>query len=415
MKTSISVRLHYRPDREGRHALLVQVIHARRRSTVTLPYRLLPSEFDMKKGEAIPTNRTKAHRTFIREVNDGITSRLKAMYDAAEMLKSRNVPYTASDITAAYRCLGDDSYIDTFAGKLIAELETAGRFGTARTYRSLLSVFGKFSGCDRYRFQQISPPVVSAFTLYLEGSCGRRNTVSFYLRTFRALYNRARKAGYAPEGNPFREISFRAARTPKLAVNRELLRTLACTDFGDAKLNEARDMFLFSFYARGMSFVDICYLRKENIWDGALHYERQKTHQMFIVAVTPQMRQIMTRYDDPASPWALPCMKRGMLYTLSEIPDVTGELSPELCYRLYKYALQCYLRLLGKISGRMACRKLTFNVARHSWATLARGQGVPVPHISEGLGHTSERTTRFYLAQLDSRTIDRINERVTKL
>lgn len=168
-------------------------------------------------------------------------------------------------------------------------------------------------------------------------------------------------------------------------------------------------------YARGMSFVDMCYLRKEMIWDGALHYERHKTHQLFSVTITPQMRQIMARYDDTVSPWALPCMKRGMLYTLSEMPDVNGELSPKICYRLYKYALQCYLRLLEKISVKMNCRKLTFNVARHSWATLALGLGVPVAHISEGLGHTSEKTTRFYLAQLDTRTIDRINAKVTKL
>lgn len=415
MKTSISVRMHYRADCEGRHALLIQVIRARRRSTVSIPYRLLPTEFDMKKGAAVPTNRTKAHRAFIREVNDGIASHLKAMRTAADMLKSRASPYTASDITAAYRCLGDNHYIDTFAREVISELESAGRFGTARSYRSLINVFGKFSGSDRYRFRQISPPVVSAFTLYLERSGVRRNTVSFYLRTFRALCNKARKAGYAPEGNPFCEASFKPAPTLKLAVNRELLRTLACSDFGDDELNEARDMFMFSFYARGMSFVDICYLRKENIWDGALHYKRQKTHQIFCVAITPQMQRIISHYDDPSSPWVLPCMKRGMLYTLSKIPDITGELTPAQCYRLYKYSLQCYLRLLGKISWKIACRKLTFNVARHSWATLARGQGVPVPHISEGLGHTSERTTRFYLAQLDNSTIDRINRRVTKL
>lgn len=92
-------------------------------------------------------------------------------------------------------------------------------------------------------------------------------------------------------GDPFPNVSFKPARTPKLAVNRSLLRILATSDFGDRELNEARDMFLFSFYARGMSFVDICYLRKENIRGGTLHYERQKTHQPFSVALTPQLRR----------------------------------------------------------------------------------------------------------------------------
>lgn len=83
-------------------------------------------------------------------------------------------------------------------------------------------------------------------------------------------------------------------------------------------------MFLFSFYARGMSFVDICYLRKENIRGGTLHYERQKTHQPFSVALTPQLQEIISRYDDPASPWALPCMGRGMIRSAFRNEEMAG-------------------------------------------------------------------------------------------
>ena len=60
-------------------------------------------------------------------------------------------------------------------------------------------------------------------------------------------------------------------------------------------------------------------------------------------------------------------------------------------------------------------KKLTFNVARHSWASLARTRGIPVSIISEGLGHTSEKTTEIYLDELDARELDRANELVTKL
>lgn len=416
MKTSITPRLNYRPDSEGRRALIIQVIHNRRRSILTTPYRLRPEEFDSKKGRAVATNRSKAHRTLIVEANECIGEYLRHLRAIADRMNETGQPYTASDITGTYKLGGDNRYVEIFAEHVARELENAGRFGTARSYRSLRSAWIKFADRRQWRFSQLDGSTVSAFAAYLENRGRKRNTVTFYLRTLHALYNRARVYGCAPlHRDPFLNVSFKPARTPKLAVGRTLLRTLATKDFGNSELNEARDMFLFSFYARGMSFVDICYLHKENIHNGVLHYERQKTHQPFSVALTPQLREILSRYDDPASPWALPCMKRGMLHPASENGEMDGHLPPGKLYTFYRAALQHYITRLRKIARKLDCRKLTFNTARHTWATEARGMGFPMPHISEGLGHTSERTTRFYLAQLDSGTVDRINEKVTKL
>ncbi len=416
MKTSITPRLNYRTDSEGRRALIIQVIHNRRRSILTTPYRLRPEEFDSKKGQAVATNRGKTHRTLIAEANECIGEYLRHLRAIADRLHGTGKPYTVSDITGTYKLGGDNRYVEIFAGHVARELERAGRFGTARSYRSLLSAWVKFAGRRQWRFSQLDGSTVSAFAAYLESRGRKRNTVTFYLRTLHALYNRARVHGCAPmHRDPFSNVSFKPARTPKLAVDRGLLRILATSDFGDRELNEARDMFLFSFYARGMSFVDICYLRKEDIRDGTLHYERQKTHQLFCVALTPQLQEIISRYDDPVSPWVLPCMRRGMIRSAFRNEEMDGNLPPEKLYTFYRLALQYYIMQLKKISQSVGCRRLTFNVARHTWATEARSMGVPMPHISEGLGHTSERTTRCYLAQLDNDTVDRINEKVTKL
>lgn len=138
-------------------------------------------------------------------------------------------------------------------------------------------------------------------------------------------------------------MSFRPAGTAKLAIDRVLLRKLAGTDFGSELLNEARDMFLFSFYARGMSFVDMAYMRREQIWDGALHYDRSKTHQMFSVEITPQMHSIPKRYLDSGSPWVLPCMKRGLYFSREGTQPLGEETDPATLYKLYTQALQYYM------------------------------------------------------------------------
>nr|WP_046148794.1 tyrosine-type recombinase/integrase [Parabacteroides sp. HGS0025] len=56
----------------------------------------------------------------------------------------------------------------------------------------------------------------------------------------------------------------------------------------------------------------------------------------------------------------------------------------------------------------------SFHLARHTWATEALRQNIPVAVISQALGHTSEKTTRIYLAQLDQSVLNKANEAVTK-
>ena len=277
MKTSILPRLNYRADSEGRYALIIQVIHQRHRSILTTPYRLRPEEFDALHGRAVPTNRTKLHRGFIREVNQCIERYVSTLRTLTERLNADQEPYSARQLPSLYKLCRDAHYMHTFASQLITDLEQSGRFGTARTYRSLMHAWDKFAPDSHPQFSQLDTRTINAFREHLERQGNKRNTINFYLRTFRALYNRAARCGYVAEReNPFREVSFKPAPTPKLAIPRPLLYKLSQRNFKDPLLNEARDLFLFSFYARGMSFVDMAFLKKENLWDNALHYERQK-------------------------------------------------------------------------------------------------------------------------------------------
>ena len=70
---------------------------------------------------------------------------------------------------------------------------------------------------------------------------------------------------------------------------------------------------------------------------------------------------------------------------------------------------------LKEISAMAGLRmNLTMYVSRHSWASIARSQNIPLSVISEGMGHGSESTTQIYLASLDSSAIDRANETILK-
>lgn len=256
--------------------------------------------------------------------------------------------------------------------------------------------------------------MVQDFESHLYASGLQRNTVTFYLRVLRALYNKAVLSGIAlGSASPFRSLSFREDKTSKLAVDKSLLRRLCRLEFSPgSELGQARDLFMFSFYARGMSFVDMAYLRYDQLAGDIICYRRHKSGQPLRIRILPELASIIERYRDPASPWVLPILR----HSCGESPPQSGEAYGSLLHRRYKCALNRYLSQLERLSCRLGSeRRLTFNVARHSWASLARCKGIPLAVISEGLGHTSEKTTRIYLDELDGTLVDRANETVSRL
>lgn len=227
------------------------------------------------------------------------------------------------------------------------------------------------------------------------------NTVTFHLRNLRAVYNRSVKKRFIPASfpNPFFHLTVRQTVTRKRALSRETIKRICTADLSalHPKYSLARDIFMFSFFTRGMSFVDMVYLRNSDIHDGVLTYARHKTGQMLSMRIEPQLQHIIDRYSN-ASPYILPVLAKD---------DSYGN------YRQQQRELNKFIRKIGVLLN--IPEPLTFYVARHSWATLARDCGTPLTVISAGMGHTSERTTRIYLAQLDHNIIDKANRKIIDL
>lgn len=418
MKTTIKPILNYRPDKNGRYTLILQILRNRRRGVLFSPYHLLPEEFDARHGVVVALNRTKVARSRAAEINGYITSQTSELRLIIREMEQSGEPFTTREIAAAYRLRGDRRYVRTFVFSLCEELDRRAKHSTAGTYRSMLSAFERFTGGRETRLHELIPVRLAGFEEYLRSVPLRRNTITFYMRILRAVYNKARRAGLIEKGeNPFEEVSFRIDKTRKRAICVDTLRLVAVADFGTRTwLTLARDLFLFSFHARGMSFVDMAYLKREDIQGGVLRYTRRKTGQVFSVRVTPALQELIDRYAECA-PWILPVMKgcaAGRENGLT-LPDLEPEASPKELYKRYKETLTNYWYYLGTISDELDTgKRLSFNVARHTWASLARNRGIPLAVISQGLGHTSEKTTTIYLDDLNAREVDNANDIVTQ-
>ena len=118
------------------------------------------------------------------------------------------------------------------------------------------------------------------------------------MRCLRAVYNRAVEKELVVQRNPFKHVYTGIDKTVKRAVPLKIIRQIRELDLTlTPELDYAKDLFLFSFYTRGMSFVDMAYLKKKNLQNGVLSYRRQKTGQQLFIRWEKPMQEIVDKYD----------------------------------------------------------------------------------------------------------------------
>lgn len=394
--TSIKARLNYsRLGKDGMYPLVIQVIHSRVKREMYTPYRLKRTEFEPSSEKAMTDGRSKTRAFAIREINEYLIYIKEEFENIWRSLAERG-EYTSGDIISAYKTRNDMNNFFVYAHTRISVMEDAGRNGTAANYRSALNAFKRFVGTHDLSIDSITKKTIEEFIVFRTKQRSNPNTISFYIKQLRAIYNKADEDGYVHSvHNPFHKVRLKAAKTPKRAISKKEVARIAALRFEEEHPHKelARDLFLFSLYTRGMAFVDMCYLRKENIQGTMLIYRRRKTDQLLQVKIEPALKALLKKYADGESAYLLPMLRAGDSYS---------------GYRYIQRRLNKRIRELGDRLG--FDFSLTFYCARHTWATLAREKGIPVSVISEGMGHTSEKTTHIYLANLSHHIIDRANK-----
>ncbi len=286
----------------------------------------------------------------------------------------------------------------SFFRKQIERCKEGKHLGTARNYERTLHSLQRFLQGKDIAFSMINGRFVEMYEQWLAAQGLSRNSSSFYIRNIRAVYNKAVKQGLTCQGNPFENVYTGIDRTRKRAVNEEVILRLLQLNLERSKaLSLTRDIFVFSYCTRGMAFVDIAFLKKDDITKGFISYVRRKTGKRLSIRIEPCMKSIIERYAEHCadSPYIFPIIKAS---------------DNEKAYQQYRIALNYHNRKLKRLGQRIGeSISLSSYTARHTWATTARKHNVPMAVISEGMGHTNERTTQIYLASLDNSVIDEAN------
>ena len=341
------------------------------------------------------TSQQSERKSFILSIRERIRRDVERLVKIDRELDNNRMSYTTDDVTDEFNRYSQEYSLFNFMESIIVKLKQNGNIRTAETYRATLNSFKKFCKDEDIMLDNITGKLMESYEASLRSRGLVPNSISFYTRVLRAVYNRAVEQDITKDRNPFRHVYTGIDKTIKRALPLTVIKKIRALDLSlTPALDFARDMFMMSFFLRGMSFIDMAFLKKSDLKNGYITYRRHKTGRQLIIEWTKEMQLTLDKYPEIETGYLLPIIRK-------------SSLNERKAYRNISYNINHSLKKIAKMVD--VNIPLTLYVARHSWASAAQAKGIPISVISEGMGHDSETTTRIYLISLDTSVVDRAN------
>lgn len=397
--TSIKVKFRASNTNGKEGTLYYCLIHQRLVRWISTDYHLYPNEWNNKDACVIIKKQTE-REAMLRLIQSKVDWEIKQMRSIIH--ETDDTVDSIDELAGILRNLPPCQSVFSFIESLITKKEKMQRFGTSNNYLYAYHCFREFRGGVDLTFSQMTADMMEMYEGWLKNRGLRQNSIANYLRTLRTFYHKATEQKLTTGNDIFAHIQTQSVQTRKRAISIHEIRKLEKLSLPEKSFSAlTRDLFLFSFYMRGMPFVDMAFLKKTDLRCNMLTYSRHKTNQTLSIAWEQPMQAIVDKYKNQTldSPYMLPIL--------------TGYETDT--YKKYKNVEQHVNRCLKKIGAMIGLKiPLTTYVARHSWASIALHIDIPLATISEGMGHNSYSTTQIYLQSIDVATIDQANRKIIK-
>ena len=399
-----TIKLKYRPSSvKGKDGtLFFQIIHQRQVRQIYTGLRVSDAEWDAEDELINTLEETSPERTkYLISIKESLKEYQKKLLIIISGFDRKGSPYTAQDVVTAYNTAPPVGGLVSFTRKLIEDLNKISKKATVRRFEVTLNSLLRYTDNKEVTWTELTSNFILGFeeNLIKRGLC--RNSTSFYMRNLRSIVNRAAEQDLEVPRNLFKHVYMGVDKTVKRAVNIDVIRMIRDIDLtGQPALDFARKVFMFAFYTRGMSFVDIAFLKKSDLHNGVITYSRRKTRQQLMVRVEPETKKVIESF--------------GKNETAFLLPILTNE-----AYNLEQQYENAYFRInrnIQKVGAMLGLEtKLTLYVARHAWASIAHSNHVALSTISKAMGHDSEKTTIIYLQSLDTSSVDKANSDIIRM
>lgn len=402
MNTNVVISLDTRRKKQdGTYPLVLRLGHHRKTIPISIGLSLKESDWDEQKRII---KKSYIGKETVARLNNLIQKRKADALSIIVKLSETNELDTLSILdlkNKIHRPVTQQSFF-LFAAEIVEELKRANRFGTANSYQQVINGLRKFSKGKDLLFKDITYHFLTNYETNHFAKGNSANGLAVYLRTIRSIYNKAIKSGIVEkELYPFSSYKIKSSPTEKRALDWSYLEKIFKLKIKpDHVCFHARNYFIASYMMYGVNFKDMALLKRTDIKDGRLLYRRKKTSKIYDIKIIPQLKKILDFYleQNQKSEFIFPIIKRKELHLQEK----------DILWARKRYNKK--LKLLAEECG--IEKNLTSYVSRHSFATQAMLQEVPLNAISTMLGHTSLKTTQVYLKSLPSTILDDYNKKI---
>ena len=305
-----SIKLKFRPStnsgKEG--ALVFQLIHERTLRRIKSNYKIFNEEWDEANEQIIVPPLSSPRHVALSLIRANVEWEKQRLRKIADELEQSGSEWSLEEIVQRFVPSTDTNRsVFNFIHAQILRKKQLGKVRSSETYQATLNSFMRFRKGIDLTFDMIDAELLELYEAEMLGQGLSRNSTSFYMRILRANYNLAVEKGLTPDQKPFKHVYCGKDKTIKRSISlAEIKRIKELSLSQQSALDFARDMFLFSFYTRGMSFVDMAYLKKKDLKNGYLSYRRKKTGQLLTIEWTEQMQAILDKYKANETQYLLP-------------------------------------------------------------------------------------------------------------
>ena len=380
-------------NNEGKQQITIRVSHKGKTRFHPTGEYILAKYFSAKEGKA------KSTLSGWIQINTRLDNLVDTYRQKLNDLLVSGQAFTVDDITIATdTAIANDDFFQ-FAYQYRDKFKNNTRINSYRRTKTIINKLKQHS--PKLKFNDIDISFIHRYELYLKSIGNSVNTINLNLSVIRTIYKAAIKSGIIIQLNdPFTHYKFKLESSQKEKLTESQIGALKNLDLKKGSwLWHTRNYFLASYYMAGMRFADVCMLTTKNIQDNRIRYVMSKTGRRISLPLSDGLKAILEEYDafnKAPGDYLLPLLHKGRDY--STPAKLSGGIGSK------NTIVNKNLKILADMIGFDG--KLTFHIARHSFADISRKKGVNVYDISKLLGHSSISITEQYLRSIDPETFD---------
>jgi site-specific recombinase XerD len=387
--------------KNGEHPIVIRVTKDRKSKFIFTGQSCHPDLWDFKNNKP----KSKHPNRSILELY--ITKKTSEAQNLILEFENNNEVYTSDSFKKVFKATSKKLTFFAFCQQKIDDLLDRNKVGNANVYKDCLRALKKFRNNSDLFFSDVDVVFLNKFEQDFSKRGVSNNTISVYMRTIRSLFNKAISEKIIKRGiYPFEEykVSKLNTATEKRALTKAQIDSIKALNLvDDTRIKDSKNYFLFSYYAWGMNFTDMAFLKWENIESNRLKYTRAKTGKQYNIGLLDPAIEILNYYKQfkkANGSYVFPILNTSHV-TAMQIDNRIAKMNKAVNKELKEIANKANIDF-----------RLTTYVARHTYATIMKRGGISTSIISESLGHGNEKITQVYLDSFENNVLDEASKTI---